>query len=96
MFLACDEQTLLINNQSKRKNRQKTTVKLFGSTTVERSCLSRKFVSPDYLDGRNGESADAETLIGPKWTQRLFVGVLCKPIQKKWRGRRDSNSRPLP
>jgi hypothetical protein len=28
------------------------------------------------LDGRNGESADAEALIGPKRTQIIFRGSL--------------------
>src|SRR5450759_4769020 len=35
-----------------------------------------KFASPDYFDGRNGESADAEMLIGPKRTQIAFRGSL--------------------
>jgi hypothetical protein len=35
-----------------------------------------KFASPYYLDGRNGESADAEALIGPKRTQIVFRGSL--------------------
>src|ERR1700687_843996 len=37
---------------------------------------TKKFASPDYLDGRNGESADAETLIGPKRTQIVCRGSL--------------------
>jgi hypothetical protein len=35
-----------------------------------------EFVSPDYLNGRNSGSADAETLIGPKRTQIVFRGSL--------------------
>ncbi len=38
--------------------------------------LAREVVSPDYLEGKNGESADAETLIGPKRTQIAFTGSL--------------------
>jgi hypothetical protein len=38
--------------------------------------LARESVSPDYLDGINGESADTETLIGPKRTQIGFRGSL--------------------
>jgi hypothetical protein len=56
--------------------------------------LAREVRFFGLLDGRNSESADGKRLLDPNGP-RSFLEGLCKPF-KKWRGRRDSNSRPLP
>ena len=43
-------------------------------------CMTGRIKKSDYLAERDGESADAEALIGPKRTQ-ILSGVLCKPFK---------------